>query len=257
MRRALFAFLLAWTVLPFALLILLSLGRGWFFPATLPAEWSLDAWASVTGGGRLGAALRTSTLLAGPVGVIAVLIGWPVGRALASAGPRARVAGAALAFLPVAAPPIALATGLHWSFLRIGLGGTPGGVLLAHVVPAAGYAALFMLGVFTTWDTRAEDAARTLGASPWRVRLDITLPLLRGALAEAWLLGFLVSWAQLPLTLLIGGGSVATLPLEILSLMQAGQDGPAAAGTLLLALPPLLAIAAVRPGARRTEAMPV
>lgn len=257
MRRLLFVFLFAWTLLPFALLVTLSVGRAWFFPALLPDAWTLEAWSAVATGGRLTEALRNSILLAVPVGAVAVLVGWPVGRMLASARPRARMVGAALAFLPVAAPPIALATGLHWSFLRVGLGGTMGGVMLAHLVPAAGYASLFMLGVFATWDSRAEDAARTLGAGPWQVRLRVTVPLLRGALAEAWLLGFLVSWAQLPLTLLIGGGSVATLPLEIMSLMQAGQDGPAAAGTLLLALPPLLAIAAVRPGARRTEAMPV
>jgi putative spermidine/putrescine transport system permease protein len=256
-RRLLLTALLLWTVLPLALLLMLSVGRGWFFPAMLPADWTLDSWAALGSGGRLRTALATSAGLAIPVGFLAAAVGWPVGRLLAEAGPRVRHVGAALAFLPVAAPPIALATGLHWSLLRLGLGGTQAGVMLAHVVPAAGYAALFMLGSFTVYDASAEDAARTLGASRWQVRLRVTLPLLRRPLAEAWLLGFLVSWAQLPLTLLVGGGRVSTLPLEVFALMQAGQDGPAAAGTLLLSIPPLLALAAVRLGAGRTEAMPV
>jgi putative spermidine/putrescine transport system permease protein len=253
----LFVALATWTVLPMALLVMLSVGRTWFFPALLPSGWTGETWAALVGDGRLGDALGNSVLLALPVGLIAACIGWPVGRLLARSQPITRHVGAALAFLPVAAPPVALATGLQWSFLRVGLGGSVLGVALAHAVPAAGYASLYMLGVFTGRDDRAEDEARTLGAAPWQVRMRITLPSLRRPLAEAWLLGFLVSWAQLPLTLLVGGGLVTTLPLEVFAYMQAGQDRFAATGALLLSLPPLLAIAAVRVAAGRTQALPV
>lgn len=256
-QRLLFSALVVWALAPLVLLLVLSLGRSWFFPALLPSAWTLGSWSALAGDGRLAEALLNSAALALPAGLVAALLGWPVGRALARARPLARHIGAALAFLPVAAPPIALATGLHWSFLRLGLGGTFVGVLLAHTVPATGYATLFLLGVFTGRDEHAEEAARTLGASPWQVRLRITLPLLRRPLAEAWLLGFLVSWAQLPLTLLVGGGLVPTLPLEVFAFMQAGQDGFAATGALLLALPPLLAIAAVRYASGRTAALAV
>jgi putative spermidine/putrescine transport system permease protein len=257
MRRALFALLFVWAVLPLALLLVVSMGQMWFFPGILPGGWTADSWLALASSGRLRVALATSIALAAPAGLIAALIAWPVGRAIASAGRTARHIGAALAFLPVAAPPVALATGLHWSFLWLGLGGTFAGVLFAHIVPAAAHASLFMLGVFSTWDNRAEDEARTLGASPLQVRLRITLPLLRRPLVEAWLLGFLVSWAQLPLTLLVGGGLIATLPLEVFAYMQAGQDRYAATGALLLSLPPLIALAAVRVTAGRTEAMAV
>jgi ABC-type spermidine/putrescine transport system permease subunit II len=53
-----------------------------------------------------------------------------------------------------------------------------------------------------------------------------------------------VSWAQVPLTLLVGQGVVATLPLEVLAYVQAGQDARAATGALLLVLPPLVVMAA-------------
>jgi ABC-type spermidine/putrescine transport system permease subunit II len=70
-------------------------------------------------------------------------------------------------------------------------------------------------------------------------------------------LGFLVSWAQVPLTLLVGGGPVRTLPIEVFALVQAGQDRPAATGALLLLAPAILALAAARLAARRTEVMAV
>jgi putative spermidine/putrescine transport system permease protein len=88
-----------------------------------------------------------------------------------------------------------------------------------------------------------------------QVRLLVTLPLLRRPLLEAWLLGFLVSWAQLPLTLVVGGGLISTLPLEVFAYMQAGQDRYAATGALLLLIPPLIALAATRAAAGRTEAV--
>jgi putative spermidine/putrescine transport system permease protein len=256
MRRVvLFALLFVWAVLPLALLLVVSLGRTWFFPGILPAGWTAESWLALAESGRLHVALAHSIVLAVPTGIVAALIAWPVGRAIASANRTVRHIGAALAFLPVAAPPVALAAGLHWSFLWLGLGGSFAGVLFAHIVPASAYAALYMLGVFTTWDTRAEDAARTLGASPMQVRLLVTLPLLRRPLLEAWLLGFLVSWAQLPLTLVVGGGLISTLPLEVFAYMQAGQDRYAATGALLLLIPPLIALAATRAAAGRTEAV--
>jgi putative spermidine/putrescine transport system permease protein len=160
--------------------------------------------------------------------------------------------GAAFAFLPVAAPPMALAVGVQFFFLRLGLGGTALGVLLAHAVPAAGYLTLYFLGVFAAHDPAAEEAARTLGATARQTFWRVTLPALRRQVAEAAALGFLVSWAQVALTLLVGGGLVRTLPTEVFSYVRSGQDRYAAAGALLLGVPPLLALAAARVAARRT-----
>jgi ABC-type spermidine/putrescine transport system permease subunit II len=99
---------------------------------------------------------------------------------------------------------------------------------------------LFFLGIFSVHDDRLEAEARTLGATPWQTLTRITLPVFRRPLLEGFVLGFLVSWAQVPLTLLIGQGVVPALPLEVLSYLQAGQDPRAATGALLLVLPPLL-----------------
>ena len=160
--------------------------------------------------------------------MLASRLGLPVGRAIARLRGWRRHLGAAAAFLPVAAPPIALAVGLQYSFLRLGLGGTHAGVLLAHLVPALGYSALFFLGIFAAYDERYEEEARSLGATRRQVLLRVTLPLLRRPLVEAFVLGFLVSWAQVPLTLVVGQGLVTTLSVEVLAYVQAGQDRIAA-----------------------------
>ena len=85
----------------------------------------------------------------------------------------------------------------------------------------------------------------------------MTLPAVAPVLAVAALLGFLVSWAQVATTLVIGGGRVRTLPLEVIAYLQAGQDRYAAAGALLLAIPALLMLGAVRFAVERAEATPL
>jgi putative spermidine/putrescine transport system permease protein len=159
-------------------------------------------------------------------------------------------------FLPVAAPPIALGAGLQIVTLWLGIAGTSVGVWFSHAVPAIGYVSLLFLGVFTTRGAEPEEAARTLGASRWKTWTMVLIPSLRAPITEALAIAFLISWTQVALTLVVGGGALRTLPLEVMTLVRAGQDRPAAVGALLLIVPAIAALAALRLGARRTDALP-
>jgi thiamine transport system permease protein len=46
-----------------------------------------------------------------------------------------------------------------------------------------------VVGLWTHLDARAVDAARALGASPWRAFRSVTLPSLAPAIASGWLFG--------------------------------------------------------------------
>ncbi len=256
-RRGLLLLLLALAAVgPLALLVVTSVADRWLYPALVPEQATLESWRSLLEGGRLAAAAGTGLALAAGTAVLAVALGLPLGRALARLTGWRRRLGAAAAFLPVAAPPIALATGLQLSLLAAGLGGTHAGVILAHTVPALGYVGLYFLGVFLLLDPRIEDEARSLGATRAQTWARVLAPMLRRPIAEALALAFLVSWAQVPLTLLIGGGAVRTLPVEVLAFVRAGQDRYAATGALLLIVPAAAAIA-LGLAARRSEAAPL
>jgi putative spermidine/putrescine transport system permease protein len=242
-RIGLVVLLFVTALAPLILLLMVSLGSDWFYPAILPQRLDVDPWRqflSMDRGGRMTRAAASSVFLAVATGVFASLLALPIGRALAGLRGWRRSIGAAAAFLPVAAPPIALAVGLQYSFLRLGVAGTHVGVLMAHLVPAIGYTSLFFLGIFSTYDFRLEEEARNLGANRLHRALRITLPVLRRPMLEAFALGFLVSWAQVPLTLLVGQGLVTTLAVEVLSYVQSGQDRLAATGAILLILPAMM-----------------
>jgi len=93
------------------------------------------------------------------------------------------------------------------------------------------------------------------GSTRWQTTWRVTIPVLRSRLRDAFVLGALVSWGQLALTLLVGAGSIRTLPVELLSYVRAGDDRLGAAAALVLAVPPLLAMGVVGLGARRTGAV--
>lgn len=244
------------SLFPVGILVVRALGSAWMFPALLPGRYDLASWTTLAGT-RLWRSAATGLVLALGTGLLGAAFALPAGRTLSRLTGWRRSLGAAAAFLPVAAPPVALGTGLQLCILSIGLGNSLPGVLLAHLVPATGYLSLYFLGVFTAFDSGLEDEARSLGATPAALWRRVLLPLLGRPIAQAVALGFLVSWAQVPLTLLVGGGQVLTLPVEVFSFLQSGQDRVGAAGALLLMVPGLVALSGAALVAQRESVVAV
>lgn len=250
-RMLLLLTLAAVTAFPVIALVIRALGSAWFFPSVLPDVQSPLALVAFGTEARIWRSGGVSALLAALTGIVAAALALVAGRAVARARGRVRRLAEAGAFLPVVAPPIALGIGVQIFALQLGVAGSMAGVLLAHLIPATGYLILYFTGVLSVHDWALEDEARTLGARPLQIWTRITLPVLAPRIAEAVLLGALVSWGQLSLTLVVGGGAVRTLPVELLAFVRSGDDYLAAAAALILSLPPVLAITTLARAARR------
>jgi putative spermidine/putrescine transport system permease protein len=252
--RLLLAALTAWAFTPIAVLIVRAMAQSWRFPQILPDLADVRPALSAAANGRVTSAMIASLALAFASGSIGTILGFAIARSAVRVGGQFQQLTLAAAFFTVVAPPIALGVGLQVAVLGIGLGGTFTGVFFAHLVPVTGYLTLFAVGVFASFDGSLEDEARTLGASRWQVLWRIVVPLLRRRLGEGLILGGLVSWGQLALTLLVGGGLVRTLPVELLSIVQSGNDQAGAFAALILSVPPMFAIGLLTVGAKRTGA---
>ncbi len=254
-RRLRWGLLVALAQLPVLMLVLRAVAPSWNFPDILPSAVpdmsSAPAGSSVLSS-RLITSGITSLLLAFATGLTAATIGLIISRGMRRATLSVRRTASILMFFPVIAPPVALGVGLQVVLLRLGLGSTTVGVWLAHVIPAVGYVTLYLLGVLSNDDTTRDEAARTLGASAWQTWFRVTIPALRRRVAEAVVLGALVSWGQLALTLLVGGGVVRTMPVELLAIIRSGDDHLAAIASMLLTIPPLVALSVLKGGAERT-----
>jgi molybdate transport system permease protein len=81
-------------------------------------------------------------------------------------------------------------------------------------------------GGFEQVDMNFENAARTLGASEWRVFWTVTLPIARPAVIAATILAFARSLGEFGATLMLAGnipGKTATIPIAIYFDIQAGH----------------------------------
>ncbi len=231
-------FVAALALAPVALLVIWSFARGWYWPALLPREWSGRAWAYVMSPvSDVLPAMTASIAIALAVTAAAVLIALPAARALALHQFHGRGLALFLLLLPVLAPPLASAMGVHSLFVRYGLTDTLLGVILVHLIPAAPYATLMLMGSFSAFDPDAEAQARTLGASRLAVWRYVTLPAIAPGLAVAAAFAFLVSWSQYLTTLFIGGGRVMTLPLTLVVFQRSGDESITAALSLVFLAP--------------------
>ncbi len=243
----------AWTVgataivvlllIPFVPLVLTSIGSAYFHPQIVPDQLSTRAWSVVlTPGSASWSALVDTVVIGVAVTAISLVVAVPAGRVLGTRRFRGRRAIELLLLLPVVVPTIAVAIGIHVVFIRLGLAGGLSGVVLVHLIPATPYVVLLSAGVFANLDLELESQARSLGASWWRAFTQVTLPLAAPGLAVAGLLGFLVSWGQYALTLVIGGGRVVTLPILLFASAAGGDDAITAATALFHGLPALVVL---------------
>jgi molybdate transport system permease protein len=88
-------------------------------------------------------------------------------------------------------------------------------------------------------DRRYEDAAATLGASPWRVFTRVTLPLVAGSVAAGAALAFARALGEFGATITFAGnisGRTQTLPLDVYLLLETDQRAAIALSLLLVAV---------------------
>lgn len=243
--RALSAVLLiVWLILPLIPLSVWSFARGWAYPDLLPKVWSSDPWTyALSDQSGVLASLGLTTGIALAVTALSVLFGVPAGRALGLYPFRGKALVELMILAPIIVPGIAVALGVQTIFIGLGLNNTVAGVTLVHLIPALPYMVLVMAGVFAAYDTRAEDQARSLGASPLQIFRHVTLPAILPGIMVGAMFTFLVSWGQYILTLTIGGGRVQTLPLLMFQFVTSGRNDITGAIAMIYILPGVLIVA--------------
>lgn len=76
-------------------------------------------------------------------------------------------------------------------------------------------------------DRRLEMSARSLGASPWRVFITITLPLAHRGILAGILLGFVRAMSEFGATVVVAGNikdKTQTIPIALFTNVQIGND---------------------------------
>jgi putrescine transport system permease protein len=141
---------------------------------------------------------------------------------------RGRTVLAGTVSAPLVMPDVI--TGLALLLLFVGMESTlgwPAGrgivtIIIAHTTFCMAYITVVVQSRLSDLDLSLEEAAMDLGATPFRVFFDITLPIIAPALVSGWLLGFTLSLDDLVIASFVSGPGSSTLPMVIFSKIKLG-----------------------------------
>jgi iron(III) transport system permease protein len=224
----------------------------WVVRSAMDRFFSADIWGAgcVTGNVRCGVAIN-SMLLAILAGAFSTLFGFALALLAERGAERNKKWLRILSILPVVTPPFVIAVAIIVLFGRTGvvteaisevfgiprsrwIYGLPG-VLMAQVISFTPIAFLLIGGALKLVSPTLEEAGQVLRGSRWHVFRTITWPLVRPAVANAFLLGFVESMADFANPLVLSG-NFEVLSTKIFFAIAGAQHEPSQAAVLAIAL---------------------
>lgn len=228
-----------WLLLPLAALVLSSLR-----PA---GAWTLDGYRGLADGSYGDSALsamRYSVTSAGGATLLAVVGGLLIAVPVTRGGGLPARFTALLAVLPLGVSAVTLGFGylLVIGTLPVQVVQSPLVIPAVQALLAVPVVAGIMIPALSQVPERLRDAARTLGARPWRVLLSVDLRLTARALCAAAGFAFVMAIGEFGATTFLARADTTTLPVLIGSLMS--RPGTANLATAMAASVLLVAVSA-------------
>jgi thiamine transport system permease protein len=196
-------------------------------------------------------AIRNSLIFAGITAALAMVLGLPLGYAIAQ-GSRPNAVGSrfsrlldALLLLPLGTSAVTLGLGFLVAFDRPSLDLRTSVALLpiAHTLIALPFVVRAVLPAIRSFDPRLREAARGLGAGPLQALRYVDLPLLAPPFIAAMIFAFTVSLGEFGASLLIARPEYPTMPVVIYRFL--GQPGALNYGQALAMSTLLMIVTAV------------
>lgn len=241
-------------------MVLATLGVAFFIlpllGLLLRAPWR-DAARSLTEPDTL-QALKLSLLASLSATSVALVLGVPLAWIYARVEFPGRALLRALTTLPMVLPPVVGGIALLLAFGRRGLLGswldttfgitlpfTTAGVVMAETFVAMPFLILTVEAGLRSMDRRYEEAARTLGASRWRVFTRVTLPLIAPSLFAGAVLCWARALGEFGATITFAGnfpGITQTMPLAVYLLLETNPEASFILSLVLLLISLLVLI---------------
>ncbi len=226
-RRWIAPLIVAWTAavcvflyLPVVAGALASLSQSRYFSFPI-AKWSATWWGKTFSSIEIRQLIEISITIALAVTAISVALAFFGALAFARYRWRGRALYQRLVLLPIFFPQSVLGLALLLWFNALGLTLSWQTAVFAHLVWVVPVATLVMAIQVYGFDPALEEAAADLGASPWQVLKEVTLPVLWPGIFSGALFSFLLSWGNFPLSLFTTGAD-STVPEYLYAKMVAG-----------------------------------
>ena len=210
---------------PILVMALLAFNRSPLYE--LPFEFDLVWFKALAGNDRLLHAGWNSVMLALVNTVISTALGTMAALAFSRYAFRGRKAMQLLLLPPITIPWLVIGTSMlvffYWTFPAIGL--KPRGlhaILLGHVALSLPYVIIVVGARLADFPKSVEEAAATLGATPWQTFWRVSAPIIAPGVVAAGLFAFATSFDQFVISYFLAPPGVTTLPVEIYTSIRKG-----------------------------------
>lgn len=238
-KRFILIILILSFLIPFGVLVYLSVSTQWYYPSLVSHGFTLSNWESFLGG-RTGILKSTglSVFISLTVSVISTLSGFFISRSLVyDTSSRWWLVSA---YFPYVIAPVVLAVMLNYYFLQLGLSGTIFGVIAAQLLITLPYSIILFYGFWNMNIRSFENLVDSLGGSFSDKVQHAILPSAKGLLTICFFQCFLISWFEYGLTQFIGTGKVETLTIMVYRYVTEANPYLAALAGIILILPPVI-----------------
>jgi ABC-type spermidine/putrescine transport system permease subunit II len=206
---------LIYMLLPIVLMFPLSVEPGHmlrFPPQGFSLHWYTDYFAD---GAWIASTLLSLKVALGAT-LIATLLGTLAATGLARASTAIRTVGLAILMSPIVLPTLLIAVAIYGVYASLHLVGTVVGLIAAHSVLIMPFVIMNVSIALGAVPQSLEEAASSLGASPAKAFLQVTLPLIGRSVAAGAVLSFLVSFDEVVIGMFLSGIDTTTLPKRML-----------------------------------------
>lgn len=215
---------------PVAVVILAGLNAGdhlTFPPKGLSLRWVVAFFQS----DAFLPAYLFSLVLAVITMILSTILGTTIALFLARAEFRGKQMMRAFFMAPLMLPGIVLGLALYLFYLSSGLGlvRTMPGLVIGHVLVTCPYVVGTVNAALVGFDISLEEAARSLGAKPFKTFRAITLPVISPGIVAGSVFSFIVSFGQFDVSLFLTPPDSNPLPIALYSSLRYTFEPTAAA----------------------------
>ena len=179
---------------------------------------------------------ETSLWLAVLASLLALLLGIPVAYILARYDFPGKRFVEILTTLPVIIPQMVAGLALLRIFIIMGIFSIKTTLLIGHTAIVLPFAVRIISSSVLNLPYSIEEAAISLGASRFRVFVNVVLPNTTVGIISAFILTFITSFNNVPISLFLTGPGISTLPIVMMTYMEYYYDPSIAALATLLIL---------------------
>jgi putative spermidine/putrescine transport system permease protein len=204
----------AFLIVPIIAIIPMSFTSGSELVYPVPG-WSLRWYEDFFARAEWIISIKNSIILGIGSATLATVIGTTTAIGLQKTGPRLRAGISALVLLPMVIPVVVTGVSLFFFYATLDLVGTMTGLVLSHATIALPFVFVTVRASLQGLSPQYALAAANLGASPHRVFMRTTLPLISPGIASGALFAFAVSLDDVVIAGFVGGPQQLTLPRQM------------------------------------------